>query len=170
MIFHGPGVPTSRRVSDPTAQIDLMPTLLELAGAPVPAHVQGTSFADAVTGAARRVAGSPRPLYTSGWRGPKLAGSAFLAVRRGHHKLIRTPTRHGDRYEFFDLSLDPGEARNRIQERRLEAQELMELLRRHERDARVSRAALRAGASETPAELSFDPEREQQLRSLGYVD
>jgi hypothetical protein len=170
LIFHGPGVPAGRRVSDPTAQIDLMPTLLELTGAPVPARVQGTSFADSVTGAGSRVAGSPRLLYTSGWLGPKPAGSIFLAVRRGHHKLIRTPTRRGDRYQFFDLSLDPGEGRNRFEERRLEARELVELLRRHERDARAVRAALRGGASGAPAELPFDPEREQQLRSLGYVD
>ena len=40
----------ARRVAGPVSQIDLVPTLLELMGAAVPGHLQGTSWADALTG------------------------------------------------------------------------------------------------------------------------
>jgi arylsulfatase A-like enzyme len=168
LILHGPGIAAGRRVSPLLGQIDLMPTLLDLLGVEAPAQIQGTSFAAAASGQ------SPpeiaRPLFTSGWDGTGPSGEPFLAIRQGDHKLLRIPSPKGDQYRFFDLAVDPGETRSLgIVDSR--AATLLQAMKRHERDSRELRAQLRQGAPEDHAkEAPFDPEREEQLRSLGYIE
>lgn len=51
VIFHWPaGLPAGRRVGDLAEAVDLLPTLCELTGAPVPPQVQGKSIAPWLTG------------------------------------------------------------------------------------------------------------------------
>lgn len=73
---------------------DMMPTLLELAGLPVPPHVEGIS---ALTGERRK------SLY--GEHGEGILATRMLRDER--YKLIYYPD--GNRFQLFDLESDPGE-------------------------------------------------------------
>ncbi len=73
---------------------DLMPTLLELAGIPVPETVEGRSLLSTE----RR-----RLLYGEHWEGER----ATRMIRDGRHKLIYYPV--GNRLQLFDLADDPRE-------------------------------------------------------------
>ena len=88
---------------------DIAPTFLELAGIPVPAHMQGRSMVPLLTGVA------------AGWRNSFLAEyfiereypntPTLLAVRTSNAKLVKYPG-HDEWTELFDLSKDPYETRN----------------------------------------------------------
>jgi arylsulfatase A-like enzyme len=169
LIFHGPGIPARRRVASPVAHIDLMPTLLDLLGVATPVQAQGISLAGAVRGAPGFEIPS-RPLFTSGWAGAASAAEPFLAVRLGHRKLLRIPSPKGDRYRYFDLSADPGEAHD-VGDGGERAADLREAMQRYESESREVRAGLRRAAPNArPEPVPFDPDREEQLRSLGYVE
>ncbi len=172
LLVHGPGIPAGRRIAQPISQLDLMPSLLELIGAPVPEQARGISFAGLLAEAEPEPGARTRPLFTSGWVLPNEFQVPSLAVRVNERKLIRTRTSDGvDHYSYFDLSNDPGEMRNRFSGHRAEAADLMALLREHERDAKASRDALRAGnLPGEPTPPAFDPQRDEQLRALGYIE
>ena len=88
---------------------DIAPTFLELAGIPVPSHMQGRSMVPLLTGG------------RSEWRQSFLAEyfiereypntPTLLAVRTSQAKLVKYPGR-GEWTELFDLSNDPYETRN----------------------------------------------------------
>ncbi|WP_118135437.1 sulfatase-like hydrolase/transferase [Oceanicella sp. SM1341] len=76
---------------------DVMPTLLELAGLPVPDSVDGISMLG--------LDGRPH-LYGECLEGPR----ASRMIRRGDWKLIWYPA--GNHVQLFDMARDPGERRN----------------------------------------------------------
>jgi arylsulfatase A-like enzyme len=88
---------------------DIAPTFLELAGIPVPAHMQGRSMVPLLTGS------------ETGWRQSFLAQyfiereypntPTWLAVRTRNAKLVKYPG-HDEWTELFDLAKDPYETRN----------------------------------------------------------
>ena len=53
-IIAGPGIAANKKLPDVVSMVDVAPTLLELAGAAVPADMDGRSFAKAVLGKERR--------------------------------------------------------------------------------------------------------------------
>jgi len=103
--------------------VDLAPTLLELAGAPVPVNMQGRSFAALVTGGAGYAARTevfaeniiPEVINSMGMfyeRGQGVGG-----VRHPDAKMVRTRRWKLNYYvgnggELYDLEQDPGETRN----------------------------------------------------------
>ncbi|MFC0674445.1 sulfatase-like hydrolase/transferase [Brachybacterium hainanense] len=104
LILAGPGVPAGQRRDPLTLHADLMPTLLGLAGAPVPATAEGRDLASVLEapvleGAARQ---GPREIVHAAY-----VHRARMASD-GRHKLIRhlDPIR---RDELYDLVADPGE-------------------------------------------------------------
>jgi len=80
---------------------DLMPTLLDLAGLPVPEHVEG-----------RSMVGETRNEFIFGEQGD--AGDGSRMVRKGAHKLIYWPRQN--RCQLFDLENDPREMRDLAEE------------------------------------------------------
>ena len=91
--------------------IDLAPTLLDLAGVPIPPSMQGRSWRPLLTGAAPsdwRTAFFYEYFYERPFAVPTV-----LAVRTTTAKLIRYPG-HDDWTELFDLTRDPYETRNLI--------------------------------------------------------
>ena len=106
MIFRGPGAAPARVNHAQVASIvDVMPTLLEMAGAQVPAHAQGSSLAPVLAGAQEQLA----------------CADAFIETQKGTVGL-RTPTHlygvqldkarrriEDDRFCFYDLRADPYE-------------------------------------------------------------
>jgi len=100
MIFAAPGIPPARR-GEPVSVVDLYPTLLGLAGQPIPPQVNGSPLFDKLSAAA-----AARPIYAEslyGWHACRWAQQ--FALRRGDEKLIAS----GPRTMAFDLSKDPKE-------------------------------------------------------------
>jgi tetratricopeptide (TPR) repeat protein len=134
--------------------VDLMPTALELLGAPAPTGVPGRSLTPLIAGAVPTLdlegyAEAMYPLHHYGW-------SELRALRAGRYKLIDAP-----RPELFDLENDPGELRNLFEERRALGERMVGRMRELE-------AALEAAKTEQ-APVDVDPEVRARLAALGYV-
>ncbi len=105
LLAAGPGVAPGRHAR-PVSQLDIAPTLAELAGADAgEARFEGTSLLGALQGAATD--GGPDHVLAEylaeGVRAPS------VMIRRGRHKFIRTP---GDPDQLYDLEADPHELEN----------------------------------------------------------
>ncbi|MGL5017805.1 MAG: sulfatase family protein, partial [Luteolibacter sp.] len=92
---------------------DLAPTFLELAGIPVPAHMQGRSMVPLLTGKETEWRKSFLAEYFIEREYPNTP--TFLAVRTTHAKLVKYPG-HEEWTELFDLSKDPYETRNLVRD------------------------------------------------------
>ena len=134
MLMRLPGQRSGRRVRGPVSQIDLVPTLLDLMGRPIPSHLEGKSIRPLLAGGSDAATG---PAFIE-WNGPDsgitldrlneividdtLAG---VAPREQIARAIRDPVRSivtpdgwkfnysplGE-HELYDLNEDPGETRN----------------------------------------------------------
>ncbi|HET9228884.1 MAG TPA: sulfatase/phosphatase domain-containing protein, partial [Thermoanaerobaculia bacterium] len=108
-LMQGPGLP--RTVSDlPVSSLDLPPTLLSLAGVPVPDSWPGRDLAAAL---ARNMEVREAFAEWSDEKSERFGKLAYRAVRTPTHKLIvwKDPAR-GE--ELYNLSADPAEAHNLI--------------------------------------------------------
>ena len=144
----GPGV-RSGRVADTVARgIDVAPTLLDLAGRPVPASMEGRSLRGASAGPL-----PDAPAYVESEFAHRQLGWAPLhGWRTARFKLIDAP-----RPELYALATDPKEEQNRFDADRDDA-------------ARLERALQAAMATRPPkAAREEDREAEERLRALGYV-
>jgi N-sulfoglucosamine sulfohydrolase len=91
------GVPSGRTLDDFVSFADFAPTLLELAGAPVPADMTGSSFAGLLRSSARgRVASNSRPFavfgrerHTPAQEAPNMGGYPSRGLRTETHLYIR---------------------------------------------------------------------------------
>jgi arylsulfatase A-like enzyme len=170
LVLRGPGIPAGRRIPTPVGHADLMPTLLEVLGLPVPAGLSGRSLRGLLDGASGEL--ETRPVFSEAWAtfqpGGPHRGRAFeppsLAVRRGGRKLARYRSPEGTRYELYDLAADPGERTDLSGSSPDEASALRSLLEAYERES--SRKAGRAA----PALPALDADRERKLRALGYLE
>jgi len=101
----------NRVISNPSAHIDMMPTLLEFAGIPYEGDMDGFSLYPALTG--NETAAEERPLFFVWARGfPQRYSN--MAVRSGSYKLVGQ-TQHGetaDLLQLFDLENDPYELKD----------------------------------------------------------
>jgi arylsulfatase A-like enzyme len=108
LIVQGPGVVRKRVIDTPFINTDWLPTLLELAGVPTGGELDGISQVKLL--ASGKSSSEARPLY---WHIPHYTNQGSRpsgAVREGKWKVIE---QYDDgRTELFDLSTDPGEARD----------------------------------------------------------
>lgn len=107
LIVHHPRIQSPAKSAVPVSSDDLLPTICELCQVPVPAGIDGVSFAPVLTG-------KPMPeregLY---WHYPHYSnqgGKPGSAVRAGRWKLIEFF--ETQRFELFDLEKDIRESRN----------------------------------------------------------
>jgi arylsulfatase A-like enzyme len=178
LIFFGAGLAAGTRVQEPVRHIDLMPTLLELAGAPIPGQVQGASFASLVQSRERDSDEDPIPIFSSSWLAPELkargARPPSFSVQLGDRKLLRYRTDAGYRYEYYDLSTDPYEMDDLYEVANAEIRELENLLDEFVEANRLLNARLASEAGReafgSGSELALDPQREEKLRALGYLE
>src|SRR5262245_39489408 len=113
LIFWGPGHVASGRVVDGTVQlIDVMPTLIEMAGLRPPAGMQGRSLASVMRAGAPAAVLPPRPAVAehrarAGVQGPE--GFDHLALWNEGWKLVQHPDRASGmpEFELFDHHTDP---------------------------------------------------------------
>jgi choline-sulfatase len=151
-IWRGPGI-VCQSVGRPVSQLDLAPTLAELAGAaPAEAGFEGRTLATALHGGADDDATVTSEYLAEGVTHPA------VMVRRGRYKLVRCP---GDPDLLYDLEADPRElrdlagdpaharAREELQaeaERRWDLAALREDVLESQARRRIVAAALAAGA------------------------
>ena len=146
-----PGLPArGRRVASPVQHIDLMPTLLDIAGIPIPSGARGRSVRPALedTGPLPETSiysESLSPRYHFGW-------SELYALTDGRYRLIRAP-----RDELYDLSSDPGELTSISDERPQVRTAMRRALEDVIADAQVD------------APVAVSNEDRQKLAALGYV-
>ncbi|MGH7606259.1 MAG: sulfatase family protein [Gemmatimonadales bacterium] len=114
MLAYAPGwIPPGTVVTRMVRNIDVMPTVLELAGVPVPQSVDGQSVLAALRGGA--VAGGEELLYEYYWEYAFPHTPSTFALRGPRFKYILY---HGvwDTNELYDLRADPAERVNLIAE------------------------------------------------------
>ncbi len=148
-IMAGPGVSAGRVASTVGRGVDVLPTLLDYSGAPVPAGLDGRSLRPAVDGREMNDA----PAYAESLYAEREFGWAALhAWRTSRFKLIEAP-----RSELYDLAADAAEATNRVAEQPAQAEEL-----RRKLQAALSRPAPAVAAR-------VDSETAERLGALGYL-
>lgn len=157
LLLRWPGeIPEGRRVATPVALADVAPTVLALAGLPLPADLDGRSLAEVVRGGAEP---AERPIFAVRRLVSESAGfgtGVKLSVREGAWKYIW----NGDLpHELYDLEADPHERRNLIAERPEIAARLQARIEQHVASLPKMRDA---------APLS--EETRAALRALGYVE
>lgn len=142
-------VPAGEVSSVGARHIDILPTILDAVGQPVPGDLPGRSL---LPPSERRSGAAPRVSYFEAMAAMLNRGWAPLAgVLVGHDKVIDLPIP-----ERYDLSADPGERVNLAG-------------RSPERD-RVLRAALEGIHASMPGQRAAETgEVAAQLRALGYV-
>ncbi len=159
-------LPPGRTVNAQARTIDIVPTILDLLGLPIPAGLQGISLAGRARG---ETAGPAPPAYSESGRNfypenPRqyvegVAGK-WRMLRTDRYKLILIPRKPEPIWELYDLEADPDEARNLIDAPPAGAADLRAILL-----GLVASDPLAHDEGEPP----LPPELEDRLRSLGYV-
>lgn len=111
LLIWQPGQSQRQDIYAPTSNVDLLPTLFQAAGAPLPAGVEGQTLPGLSLPAA---APSERSLFAHEAKEASRftpLRPATLALIRGQHKLIYYTGYENleDRYELYDLGSDPEE-------------------------------------------------------------
>lgn len=160
LLMHGPGIAPGE-IDAPISLVDLMPTLLDLLGLPIPEGLDGRSLApvirrEAVVAAVPLYAMEHYHLWYEGVRknSPGVQPSPLsVAVIQGRDWYIRAAFSE----ELYDMKTDPEQDANlSADEQRVAG--LREL------------SAARRPAAVQPEQTEQDPELLEQLRALGYVE
>jgi arylsulfatase A-like enzyme len=144
-------IPQGRRVSTPVESIDIFPTLLDIAGLPIPGDLDGRSLIGVI---------DERPVYADLSEHQRRLAS----VTAGDWKLIRD--QRDGREQLYDLETDPGETTDRLAQNREKASALSALLSRRLAEDETRRAQARSEGDE----LGEVPEEVRAaLEALGYA-
>jgi len=155
LIVRAPGL-AAHRVSAAVRQVDVMPTVLELLGLPIPEHLEGTSLVPAMRGEPLPdlpVLGELRqsPLHRSD------------SLQRAGWKLLVDRARK--RVALYDLTHDPGEHEDLAASHPERVREM-----RDELEALKAGAQRKAGSYRKPERLTLPDDERESLRQLGYVE
>lgn len=151
LLIHLPGEPGGA-IESMTRSFDVMPTILEIAGAAAPASLEAVSLMPWIYG---RSEPAPLVFVSFPW---------LRAMRTERYKLIED---YMGREEFYDLRTDPGERANILASEDRDTEEALA-------EIRAKLQGLLANLPESQAPLThseIEPSEEalRRLRSLGYV-
>jgi len=151
------GIGRGERVDTVARQVDLLPTILESVGAPIPPGLPGRSLLPAAR--APDAAGEPDASFASLDR----AGRVLEAAIDGGRKLIRfrVAGRGAPALGLFDLASDPSETRDLSASERVWREYLL---------ARLDAAGREAPPVPAPSTGSLDEAQRRALEALGYLD
>jgi arylsulfatase A-like enzyme len=165
LVLCGPGVPRGRIVAGRVRSIDITPTLLAPIGIAPPAGIDGLSLWPRIEGDGSEVASYAE---TQCRQQAMPVAESVRALSSGRWKLlVSSPRDPSDaqtppRIELFDLSVDAGESRSVVAERKRVADELLAQLV----------GIVRSEPSDSARGIStqaMDEETIAKLRALGYV-
>jgi arylsulfatase A-like enzyme len=149
----------ARRIPGPVCSVDVMPTVVALAGLPPPSRIDGIPVLDAE---GRRI-GAPRMCMSAGRSNWRDGTRTLAALRSGSFKLIHD-SEHS-RWELYDVARDPAERRSL-----LDAPGSSAWLHRYFRAALEGRIGLLSARGRPGSKhVALTSEAEQALRALGYV-
>lgn len=139
---------------NPVQIVDLMPTMLDLLGVPVPREVQGQSFSPLLEGKSI----PPRFAFSESLSGAQNFGTAPLrSIQDSTFKYIDTA-----HPELYNISSDPMETQNLVDQKKdLAAKMKAKLLQ--------VVAANSADAKEAGEQRKLTSEEEEQFAALGYI-
>lgn len=179
LIVYDPRTPGPRVVDHRVMNVDVLPTVLDLVGAPIPAAARGVSLAPSIHGEEQPELPA-RLLYsegaTNGYVGAVIAGDYKLHVRRA------------GRRRLYDLASDPDESTDLARRHPKLAERLERLLWTHKRDGLAHQVLLALDAPLVLDEMSLPEvdlstltaavggeeeltdETIEQLKSLGYLN
>jgi choline-sulfatase len=143
-----------RRVTHLAQHIDVLPTILDYLGLPIPSVTEGQSLLPAIRQDGAR-------LDRRGFAHLDRFGRRRACVVDGPWKLIRTGASAQARFELYNRELDRHEETNEIKRRPVIAGYLTALLREKE---------LRKGERFAPPSAVIDEKTRESLRALGYVE
>jgi len=151
----GAGAPhQGRRETAVVRLIDVLPTVLDLVGVPIPSHVQGTTLLPLLDGG-----GGPPVEVASSWR-----EGGWYALRRGDDKFMRFESDGQTvRRELYTVTTDPREQHNLVATRATVAADLERGLDEIVAEGRAFQAKQRRGRDVAPSAETLE-----RLRALGY--
>lgn len=154
LIFSGPGVPEGVVLPGLVANVDIVPTVLELLGLPAPIDVDGRSLVPAFAAAAN---GNPLPGRDLVFSHTSLFTAA--QTRNGHKLIVPTDPDGVDQERYYRLTDDPEERAPTTPD---------------EQAAGGLRKAIAGFLGETglrslDGEDVLDPEIEERMRQMGYL-
>lgn len=165
-------LPNARRVAEPVQLVDVMPTVLDLAGVKAPDIVQGQSLAPLAKGQAfhRRT-----PVISSRYQHPHAKPNGYVPENRittfaviepGWKLIYRDKGREVglNRVELYDRRADRTETRNVAEAHPQEVERIMDELSKWVDAQKQIRGVLGKGARSILDQQTLD-----QLRSLGYI-
>jgi arylsulfatase A-like enzyme len=159
LVIHAPGVPSDgHHVRPSVSLVDVLPTILELVGLPLPDGIAGRSLLPLARGEET----ADRPAFAQLYYGRHQS-----AMRLGSMKIIGTTS--PDTVEMYDVAKDPGELQDLAPTRTDEAAKLRWQLGAWLVAQRPPSApSAPDDAASEPA--AVDPDLQQKLRTLGYAD
>ncbi len=165
-------IPAPGRVREPVQLIDVMPTVLDLVGAPIPDVVEGESLAPFAKGQPFQRRG---PVMTSRFADPKAKKIGFVPENRidavalldGNWKLIYREKGKEvgvSKVELYDRRSDRGDTKNIAAQNPQQVDRMMTEIGKWMDVQKQIRKFLGQGARAT-----LDPRTLERLRSLGYI-
>ena len=151
------GAYAGRRVDGLVESVDLLPTVLDVLGLPVPAAVQGRSLLPLVR--------DGKPVREVALSREKPETGRYV-LRTRHYTLVAQPG--SERVELYDRADDPGERRDRSADQPERVRELRQRLEALWADNRRRARALAATPEAGGRVLTRQEEAE--LRSIGYLE
>jgi arylsulfatase A-like enzyme len=179
LILWGPGrVPKGVNVEETVQLIDVMPTLLELSGLPLPKGAQGQSLRPLLVAGKGTGAGGTVAAASAWKRRPAIAerqpmggkehpgASESYAIIDGSWKLIHHVARPPEKPEFelFDFHKDPLDQKDLSGQNPQVVDRLSKWLTAWRQTARAARLK-----PDSEATKGMSKEKLEQLRSLGYI-
>ena len=155
LLMRGPGVPPGRRLEGVVSLVDVLPTMLQLAGLPAVAGIDGISLVGDLQGVPRP---SPRTVFAEN------RGKGEGIAARTDTRLFLGVGENAAALSAFDLRTDPAGLRP------LEDPAAMDEAREQIAVYRRLREQGREAAGSEPASVAVDAETAAKLRALGYTD
>jgi arylsulfatase A-like enzyme len=151
LLIRTPGA-EPRRVHAPVSLIDVLPTLLDLVGAPAPGDIEGRSLVPYLEG---RFEPRIRPVLAHRAHAFLPARELYAVVDRSWKLIL-----DGDSAELFDRAQDPLEEQDVSGEHPAQVERLRNIIDRWSESARDAETT----------EVTLDPAQISELRALGYAE
>lgn len=153
LIIKMPGQKRGAVIEEPVGLVDLLPTLCAHLDIEMPDGLHGENLAPLMTG--EGVENYSRHIYSETIRPTRFGAAPLMALSTGRWKYIQAP-----RAELYDVSEDPGELNNLIEQEHHRARILKDRLHTLLQSSRRENDDNR---------IEMDPETLKRLQSLGYI-